>query len=103
MTDRPEPRHEPCPLEWQIWLARRRPGRAAGVLAVIAAAALGALLLFHSVVAVAATVLLLAGALSEFLLPTRYRLAAAGAEARNLLFWRRIEWAEVKRVYLSQG
>jgi hypothetical protein len=39
---------------------------------------------------------------AEFLLPTRYRLAPTAAEARNLFFWRRIEWREVKRVYLAQ-
>ena len=83
-------------LEWQVWPARRRPARAAGVVAIIAVAAAGALLLFHHVVAAAATVLLLCGAIAEFLLPTRYRLAASGAEARNLFFWRRIEWKEVR-------
>ena len=95
----PGPGDSPCEVEWEVWLARRQPVRALVVLGVILLAAAGALLLFRTALAPVATVMVLAGAVAEFLLPTRYRLAATGAEARNLLFWRRIEWREVKRVY----
>jgi hypothetical protein len=45
---------------------------------------------------------LLALALGDFLFPVRYRLSAAGAEARGVGHWRRIAWEEVKRVYVGE-
>jgi hypothetical protein len=89
----------PSDLTWRVHLARRQPGRAAvAVAAALAAGAWGYLLLGGLLPALAGTGLLLA-AVAEFLLPVQYRLTPEGAEARNLLLWRRIAWPEVQRVY----
>lgn len=89
-------------LEWSVWLAKRDPVRAAGtVLLALAAGGLAAYVFRSPVAAVVAAALLL-GAVGEFLLPVEYRLTAEGAEARNLCYWRKIAWTEVKRVALGE-
>lgn len=88
-------------LAWQVHLAARHPARTSLVLTAIVLAAAWALILFGHWVAMVVTGFLLVGATSEFLLPIRYRLTADYAEARGPLFWRRIEWADVRRVYIG--
>jgi hypothetical protein len=73
-----------------------------GAVAVVLGVGAWGYLLFGSFLpAVAATGLLLA-AVGEFLFPIRYRLSPQGAEARNLVAWRRIAWADVKRIGLAE-
>lgn len=93
---------EPAVLEWEVWLARRRPGPAAAVVAAAGGAAAVAYLLLDNLAMPLLTLAVLAGATGEFLFPTRYRLSAAGAEARNFVFWRRIEWTQVRRVLVGE-
>jgi hypothetical protein len=88
-------------MEWRIWLARRQPARAVAVIGVLLAVGAWAYLLFHHPLPVLAAAFLLLGAVGEFLLPITYRLSPLGAEARNLLCWRWIDWAEVKRVTIG--
>jgi hypothetical protein len=93
---------EPAPLEWRVWVAKRQPGRAAAVVTIILAMAWVGLFLLRSPVLAVAAIGVLLGAVSEFMLPTWYRVSPAGAEARNPLFWRRIGWTEVKRIYIGE-
>jgi hypothetical protein len=88
----------PADLEWRIWLARRQPAQAVAVVVALFATAGWAFILFHHLLPVLVAAFLLLGAVAEFLFPIRYRLTPQGAEARNLFCWRRITWAEVKRV-----
>lgn len=89
--------------EWTIHLAARRPGHAIAVSLVIGLAAGWAAFLFANPLAFLATAGLLIGAASEFLFPVRYQLTPEFAEARGPLYWRRIAWGEVKRVYVGNG
>lgn len=89
--------------QWTVHLAARSPSRAVGVALVIGLAAGWAAFLFANPLAFLATAGLLIGAASEFLFPVRYRLTAEFAEARGPLYWRRLEWREVKRVYVGNG
>src|SRR5688572_13193033 len=103
-SERPveDERAAPASLEWRVWLARRQPGRAAAVIGIVALVVAAGLSLFRSPLMALAGAALLMGAVGEFLFPTRYRLTAAGAEVRNLVFWRRLAWTEVKRVYAGE-
>lgn len=94
---------EPTPeTEWTVHLAARQPGRAALVVGAILAAGIWAAYVFRHPVGFLMAAGLLAGAVSDFLFPVRYRLTAEHAEARGPLTWRRIEWQEVKRVYVGK-
>lgn len=89
--------------EWTVHLAARRPGRALLLALAIALAGAWALFVFGHLLAPLATTGLLVGAVSEFLFPVRYRLTPEFAEARGPLYWRRIAWADVRRVYIGEG
>jgi len=87
-------------LEWRVHLVRSSPARGA-VLAVVVAAVGGlCFYLFRSLPFALFSVLALLGATAEYLFPIRFRLTPEGAEMRNLHNWRRISWAEVRKVYL---
>lgn len=89
-------------LAWTTHLAVRRPGRAAAVVGVILLTGLWAAYVFRSPVGFVMAAGLLTTAVSEFLFPVRYHLTPEYAEARGPLYWRRIEWGEVKRVYVGK-
>lgn len=89
-------------LTWTVHLAARQPGRAVLVAAVILLTGAWAGYTFQSPIGFLMGAGLLTAAVSEFLLPVRYRLTAEYAEARGPLYWRRLEWAEVKRVYVGK-
>lgn len=89
-------------LEWRVHLAAREPGRAALVWLIVVAAGGWAVFLFHHIVPGLITILLLTGAAGEYLLPVTYRLTTVAAEARSPLMWRRVAWADVRRVYASE-
>ncbi len=88
-------------LEWRVHLAAREPRRAALLIAVVASASMGSAFLFRHPLPGAAALLLLLGATGEYLFPITYRLTTVGAEMRNLFAWRRIAWADVRRIYRS--
>lgn len=90
-------------LAWRVHLAAEQGGRAVLLLTVIVIASAWSLIVFGHPVAMAVTALLLVAATSEFLLPVRYRLTEEFAEARGPLFWRRIEWKDVRRVYTGRA
>ena len=90
-------------LEWRVHLARRQPGRAVLAVLVALAAAAWAGLLFQSLAAAVVTFAVLVGAVGDFLFPLTFRLSREGAEARGPFSWRRILWADVKRVYAGEG
>ena len=83
-------------VEWRIFLLGRHPGRGLLVLAVCALT----LWFVHGyggsawITGFAAFVLL--ASLSNYLLPTRYRLDDTHALVRNPLYWRRRAWTEFR-------
>ncbi len=85
-------------LEWRIFLLGSQPARGAAVVAVCAIT----LWFVHSygqsawITGFAAFVLL--ASLSNFILPTRYRLDGTHALIRNPLYWRRRAWKEFRAV-----
>ncbi len=89
---------EPCAVEWTVHLARRDPRKTAAALLTAAAGAVVAGLGFRSLAAGILTVVLLLGSLSDYLLPVRYRLGPEGIEARGLLFRRKMQWSQVRRI-----
>lgn len=88
--------------EWTVHLAARWPGRALLLSLAIALAAAWAAFVFGHVLALLATAGLLMASVSEFLFPVRYRLTPEFAEARGPVYWRRIAWSDVKRVYVGE-
>jgi len=86
------------PLEWSVHLARRRPGQAAAVAGVIAAAAVAAGCGFRSVTLGLLAAVLLTAALGDYFFPVRYTLGPEGVEACGLWHRRRMSWARVRRV-----
>jgi hypothetical protein len=84
--------------EWTVHLARRNPRKTAAAGAMIALGAVAAWWGFRSILAGILSLALLVGSVSDYLLPVRYRLSEAGAEAAGLLFRRRMKWSEVRRV-----
>ena len=92
-----------APLTWTVHLARRDPRKAVLAVLVIGAGACAAAAGFRSGVAAVLTALLLAGSVSDFLLPVHYRLSRTGVEARGLLFVRRMEWRRVRRAVREAG
>jgi hypothetical protein len=90
-------------LEWRVYLARRHPARAILTVLVVLGAGAWALSVFRSPLPAVAAVILLLGAVGDFLFPVRYRLSPEVAEARSLTSWRKIAWKEVKRVYVGDG
>lgn len=83
-------------------LACVRPRKTALALGLVTGAAAWSIVLFGNLTAPAATVVLLVGALAEYLFPIRYRLTREGAEARGPFYWRKIAWQEVRRVYVGE-
>jgi hypothetical protein len=90
-------------LSWRVHLAGRNPARAALLILVVLLVAAWAALLFRGVLMPLAAAALLLGAVSEFLFPVTFRLTSEWAEARGPLYWRRIAWKEVKRIYVGNG
>ena len=88
---------------WSVHLARHAPARTAALWAVSCFFGGWSAFVFAHPVAFIMTAGLLVASTSEFLFPVRYRLTADFAEARGPLFWRRIAWSEVKRVYVGKG
>lgn len=89
-------------LEWRVFPARRQPGRAVAVVAVALAAGAWAYVLLGSLLLAAVAAGLLLASVGEFLFPVVYRLTPEQAEARNPFAWRRIAWAQVRRVALAE-
>lgn len=89
-------------VEWQVHLARSRPGRAIWVLVAAFVSAALCFFLFHNWLYAGFCVVAILSATTEFLFPIRYRLDSEGAEMRNLHNWRRIAWSEVKKAYLLE-
>ena len=85
-------------LTWSVHLARRNPRKTLWALLAILIGALAAGVGFRSAAAGMLTLILLAGSISDYLFPVRYRLSQAGIEARGLLFVRRMAWNQVRRV-----
>jgi hypothetical protein len=88
-------------LEWRVHLARRQPARAVAAAGIALAAGIWAFALFHSFSLAIAAAGLLVAAVGEFLFPISYRLTPEAAEARNLVCWRRLAWADVRRIDLG--
>ncbi len=97
---RAEPEAGPETLAWSVHLARDRPKWVVGLVVLMAGCAALCFYLFGSLLYAAFTVVALLGATAEFLFPAHYRLTREAAEMRNLHNWRRIAWAEVRKVYL---
>ena len=88
-------------LEWRVHLAAREPAKGAVAAGLCFLAGGVALAAFGSLGTALAAAVVLMAAVGEFVFPVTYRLSAKGAEARNTFYWRRIEWGEVRRVYLG--
>jgi hypothetical protein len=89
---------EETPLTWSVHLARRRPGQAAVVVAVIGAAALAAVYGFQSLPLGLLAAVLLTASVSDYLFPLRFMLDAQAAESRGPVHRRRMLWTQVRRV-----
>lgn len=86
-------------LEWRVHLLRRAPRKAVAVcLAILAVGVVAYFSVQHLLFALAA-MLLLAGALSDFLFPIRFRLTRRDVASYNLLSIRKLPWERVRRVY----
>jgi hypothetical protein len=97
----PEPSTEV--LAWRVHLAARHPRRTGLLVTIIVLASAWAVVVFGHPVALAVTAALLTLATSEYLFPQRFVFTEEYAEARGPLFWRRVPWKEVKRVYVGKG
>lgn len=96
------PADPPAEYAWRVHLARREPGRALAVGAILLAVVAWTTWAYRNPLLPAAAAFLLLGAVGEFLFPTRYRLTLEAAEVRNPFYWRRIAWKEVKRVGVGE-
>lgn len=87
-------------LEWRVHLLRQAPPRRiAAVVLVMALVALLALLTFGNPLYALLVLAALAAALSDFLLPIRFRLTGTEAVSSTLLSVRRLSWERVRGVY----
>jgi len=85
------------PMEWRVHLWRRNPVRLPILIAAIVLASLTVLVVFQSALLAAATVVLLAGATSEFLFPVTYRITPEGVFSNVLLNRLALKWNEMRR------
>jgi len=89
-------------MQWSVHLARQRPfGAALAIISISITIVIGNALLgswFYGAIGG----LVIACALSDFLLPVRYRLTKRGAEVVSALYQRSIEWERVKACYLDK-
>jgi hypothetical protein len=85
-------------LSWTVHLARRQPRKLLGVFTAVFLVAASAYFLFNSIFPVIIMPLALLAAVSDYLLPTTYRLTNKAANAYNILSGSRIEWSAVKRI-----
>lgn len=88
------------PTVWTVHLARQRPGRAIVSLAMIALVVVFIARWSGSALMTALSALLLAGSISEFLLPVTYTLDPEGAHQRHWFSHRVLSWQRVHRVYM---
>lgn len=86
-------------LEWRVHLAHGQPGRVARLAAVLATAAGIAVAVFGHPLPVIATLVLLCGAVSDFLLPTTFLVTAEGVARRNGLSFSRLAWRDARRCW----
>lgn len=88
-------------LSWQVHLAKEQPKKLAAVLAI--GIAVGAIAYFYipSPIFILAGLMLFAGALSDFLFPTTYKITTTHASASTPVGKRIIAWESVKRCYLD--
>ena len=84
-------------LTWSVHLARRRPGRLAGAMVVIALGAAAAGVGFSSMVLAVLAAVLLVASVTDYLFPVHYRLDGDGIGARGLWHRRYMKWSQVRR------
>lgn len=97
-------------LDWEVWPARQRPGRSAGVALLILGLSLGATLAYGSGWYGFITLMVLTGALAPHFFPTRYCLDDAGVQWQRLTGRGQRPWAALRawwdlgdRVLLGPG
>ncbi|MCS7253889.1 MAG: hypothetical protein RMK18_00905 [Armatimonadota bacterium] len=94
-------RDEAVLMQWSVHMARKRPiGSALVVVSIAITVGIGYMLLgswFGGLIGG----FVLTCALSDFLLPVRYRLTKRGAEALSMLYWRSIDWEHVRACYID--
>ena len=89
-------------MQWSVHLARQRPfGAALAIISIAITIAIGYALLGSWLYGVVGG-LVIACALSDFLLPVHYRLTKRGVEVISALHRRSINWESVKACYLDK-
>jgi hypothetical protein len=90
-------------LIWRVHLARRDPRRLPVVGLTMIFAALCVWMIFHAYLPVAAAVLLLCGAVQEYLLPSTYTLTPESACQQTGWSRHTLKWTEMQRCVLVKG
>ena len=90
-------------LTWRVHLLRRRPERLPLVVVIYLLAIGSVWLIFGSPLPVFAALLLLTGAISEYLFPIEYRLTDSGISATGGTSKTAIRWQDVRRVVVRRS
>jgi hypothetical protein len=88
-------------LAWKVHLLRDTPSRLLLIVPVVLAGLLISFLITHSLLFPAIALVIFAGALSDYLFPTRYEIGEKGARSRTIGGSAFIEWSRVKKYYLD--
>ena len=90
-------------LTWRVHLLRRRPERLPLVVVIYLLAIGSVWLMFGSPLPVCAALLLLTGAISEYLFPIEYRLTEASVAAAGGTSKTALRWQDVRRVVFRRS
>jgi hypothetical protein len=90
-------------LTWSVHLLRRDPGRLTVLALSVSFAALCVWLIFRAPLPTLAAVVVLLGALQEYLLPIRYELTQDEARAQNGWTTQSLRWQEMQRMVVRRG
>ncbi|MEN6371034.1 MAG: hypothetical protein ABFD64_03390 [Armatimonadota bacterium] len=90
-------------LRWQVHLAKEQPRKLMVVIAAIIAMTALSCVWFRSPIAVIVTVLVLVGALSDFLLPMTFVITTKHVSAYTLAGKRMMAWEDVRKCYIDES
>ena len=90
------------PLVWRIHLSAQNRKALPGVASSILLAAVLASLLFHTIIAGAVALILLIGAIREFLFPMEYQISSAGVRCKYAGSILELSWKDVRRLIVER-